>query len=82
MADKYVIAQKPNPPIIVAGIAWVVTLLTDGTIASVAQITMYVALLYWAYLEVTSGINAFRKILGLVAGAYASFQLVWLLLAL
>lgn len=68
---KVVIGQKPNLPIIV----WFLALLTHrllpaGTISNLADLISFGALFTWAWLELFSGANTFRRILGgVVLGA-------------
>lgn len=61
---SYPIAQFPNPPLLIAEGALVAALLTEGTAHNVARATFYAGLSAWAWLEVTDGVNAFRRVLG------------------
>ncbi len=67
--NGYVVAQAPNPPLIVALVAAVAGfLLEDGSTADgVARAIFYVGLTVWAYEEAAHGVNGFRRALG-VAG--------------
>ncbi|MFN6571795.1 hypothetical protein [Dendronalium sp. ChiSLP03b] len=61
-----VIAQMPNPPLIV----WIVTSLlalifTNGTINTVLNVVADGSLFTWAWLELFQGVNYFRRALGL-----------------
>ncbi|MBW4614692.1 MAG: hypothetical protein KME21_15725 [Desmonostoc vinosum HA7617-LM4] len=63
---KIVIAQMPNPPLIV----WVVTSLlglifTSGNINIVLDVLSNGSLFTWAWLELFEGVNYFRRALGL-----------------
>ena len=59
------VAQFPNPPLILAFLAAVVSWVAgDGSIYEVARAVFYVALTVWAWEEAARGVNAFRKILG------------------
>ncbi|MDZ8053034.1 MAG: hypothetical protein RMX68_003110 [Aulosira sp. ZfuVER01] len=64
---KIVIAQMPNPPLIV----WIVTSLlalifTGGKINTVLDVLANGSLFTWAWLELFEGVNYFRRALGLV----------------
>ena len=58
-------AQFPNPPLIVALLAAVVSWVAgDGSIYEIARAVFYVALTVWAWEEAVRGVNVFRKALG------------------
>ncbi len=66
-----VIAQRPNLPIII----WLITsILRHTTAGSSYVVALEVigtsALAIWAFLELVSGVNTFRKLLGLIVLAY------------
>lgn len=63
----YVVAQFPNAPLLVALVAAVVgALLEDGSVADdIVRVVFYIALAVWASLEATTGVNGFRKVLGI-----------------
>ncbi|MBH8574609.1 hypothetical protein I8752_16580 [Nostocaceae cyanobacterium CENA369] len=61
-----VIAQMPNPPLIV----WIVTsllslIITNGTINTVLDVVADGSLFTWAWLELFEGVNYFRRALGI-----------------
>lgn len=60
------LAQKPNAPIILAGLAFVARSVIDGQ--GLLQTVLFGinmgALGYWAYLELTSGATYIRRLLG------------------
>ena len=59
------VAQFPNPPLIVALVAVVVSWVAgDGSVYDGARAVFYVALTVWAWEEVARGVNLFRKVLG------------------
>ena len=59
------VAQFPNPPLIVALLAALVSwIAADGSIYEVARAVFYVALTVWAWEEATRGDSAFRNALG------------------
>jgi hypothetical protein len=70
MPRRYVIAQFPNRPLLLALAGAAVSHATDGATARHAATAARVALLWWSYEELTSGVNAFRRLLGAGAGAY------------
>ncbi len=58
------IIQKPNPPLIAAGVGFLIGRFTAGTLHKIG-ITLFTAtLIIWSYQEMTSGINWLRKLLG------------------
>ena len=59
------VAQFPNPPLIVAALAALVSwMVGDGSIYEVARAIFYVSLTVWAWEEASRGVNGFRKALG------------------
>ena len=59
------VAQFPNPPLIVALVAAVVSWVAgDGSVYDVARAVFYVALTVWAWEEAARGVNLFRRALG------------------
>lgn len=66
---RYVIAQFPNPPLLVALAGWTVAAVTDGTGHDAGEVVLTVGLVVWAVEEVAGGVNRFRRLLG--AGALA-----------
>ena len=77
--DKYgktVIAQKPNLPIFIAAIAWTISkLANEGEFQQFTSLVSNTSLIYWSYLEIFSGVNKFRKILGFTVGCFCVYQL-------
>ena len=61
-----VIVQKPNLPIIAAGISWVIKHVTSGELSAVFSTLTTALLMYWALLELFWGVNLYRRILGAV----------------
>ena len=62
---RIVIAQFPNWPLW----AWFAATLFEHTLAGgswllVARLISFAAIAYWAYLEIISGVNPFRRFLG------------------
>ena len=62
---RIVIAQFPNWPLW----AWLIATLLEhildiGDGVTLARLISFAAIVYWAYLEIVSGVNPFRKCLG------------------
>jgi hypothetical protein len=76
---RFPIIQFPNAPLVAAFIAGMVAGQTHGLGHAYAQSLSYLSLGVWAYLELVSGVNWFRRLLGL---GYASSTIVHLALAL
>ncbi|MDF5709910.1 MAG: hypothetical protein PUP90_20135 [Nostoc sp. S4] len=63
---KIVIAQAPNPPIILWAVASLLTLVfTSGKINVVLDVLANGSIFTWAWLELFQGVNYFRRALGL-----------------
>ncbi|MDL2363338.1 MAG: hypothetical protein QFB86_03080 [Patescibacteria group bacterium] len=58
--------QMPNAPLIAWIILKVASLLTDGPLSKYISIAAAIVLAIWAVLELKSGVNYFRRILGAV----------------
>lgn len=64
-AGKTVIAQKPNLPLIMWAIAKLLSLLpTSILVSELFSMIAFGSLFTWAWLEIFSGVNMFRKFLG------------------
>jgi len=59
-----IIFQKPNALLIIAAVGFAIDTLTEGSIHLLASTVFTIAILMWAYEEVTMGVNLFRKLLG------------------
>jgi len=71
------VAQFPNPPLIVALLAAVVSWIAgDGSIYEVARAVFYVALTVWAWEEAARGVNVFRRALGVGGLIYVVVGLI------
>ena len=73
--NGFVVAQFPNLPLWVWLVATIVSKLTSGTAESVALAIGVVALTAWAYLELSEGVNWFRRLLGVAALIYIVIRL-------
>jgi hypothetical protein len=62
-----VVAQMPNPPIIVWGVTSLLKLVfTSGVVNTGLDIVAFGSLFTWAWLELFQGVNYFRRALGFV----------------
>jgi hypothetical protein len=64
---RYPIFQPPNPPVLVAQGLRVVAAVSDGPVRSMALAGSRAALAWWAYGELTEGVNGVRRAIGAVA---------------
>jgi hypothetical protein len=62
---RFPLVQFPNVPLIVAFVAGEVAKHTHGPGHAYAMSISFLALAVWAYLELTGGVNWFRRMLGL-----------------
>lgn len=61
----HTVGQSPNRALWIALVALVVSLLVGGgAVNDLARIVLYLALAVWAYKELVSGVNLFRRVLG------------------
>jgi len=72
----FVLAQWPNPPLWVALAGALVARLGQGRVHDVATAVFFMGLTVWAYLEVTEGVNWFRRALGVAGLAYVLVRMV------
>jgi hypothetical protein len=61
---RFPVVQLPNPPLLLALAAWLVAALTTGTTHAYSRATFYTGLAVWAWAEAASGVNWFRRALG------------------
>jgi hypothetical protein len=64
------LAQFPNPPLILALAASLAGALTRGTPHRYSSAVFYLALGVWAYQEASTGVNWFRRLLGVGFAIY------------
>ncbi|HLI60430.1 MAG TPA: hypothetical protein VKV21_12270 [Solirubrobacteraceae bacterium] len=76
MVRGYVIAQRPNRPLMLAVAAAALARGTGGATARRAATAARLSLLWWSYEELVDGANAFRRLLGALGGAYCVSALV------
>ncbi|WP_041620663.1 hypothetical protein [Stanieria cyanosphaera] len=62
-----VIAQSPNPPIILWGVASLLKLVFTSGLTNIAlDLIAFGSLFTWAWLELFQGVNYFRRTLGFI----------------
>lgn len=66
----YPIAQFPNPPLIMALVALALRWVTPDSWTNALSAIGYVFLGVWAYLELSEGVNLFRRVLGAAGLVY------------
>lgn len=71
----YPIAQFPNPPLIIGLVALGLRYLASGAWADALGAIGYVFIGVWAYLELTAGVNLFRRVLGAAGLAYVVYAI-------
>lgn len=69
------VVQFPNAPLAVALVASVAGHFLDGKAHGVARALFFLGLGVWAYVELTQGVNWFRRVLGAVGLVYAVLRL-------
>jgi hypothetical protein len=69
------VAQFPNAPLLVALGGWLAAAVTDGTLHAYARAVLFAALAAWAWGELTSGANWFRRTLGAAGLGYVVVKL-------
>ncbi len=67
---SFPLAQFPNPPLLAALGGWLVAALTEGSVHSYARAVFYAGLAAWAWQELESGANWFRRTLGAAGLVY------------
>ncbi|MEL6383616.1 MAG: hypothetical protein AAFQ89_14410 [Cyanobacteria bacterium J06626_18] len=66
-SGNIVIAQKPNPPLLVWLAATLLSLLpVEGNVQIGLDAIAFGAIFTWAWLELFQGVNLFRRALGLI----------------
>ncbi len=61
---RFPIAQFPNPPLLLAFAGWGLGAVAGGTAHDVGRAVFTIGLALWAWLETVSGVNWFRRLLG------------------
>lgn len=76
---SFPVAQFPNPPLLLALAGWLLARLGSGSVHSTGRAVFYVGLSVWAWEELTSGVNWFRRLIGLGGLAWIVSQLAGLI---
>lgn len=64
---EIIIGQPPNLPILIWGVATLLKLVfTTGQVKIGLDLLAVSSLLYWSFLEITEGVNYFRRDLGVI----------------
>lgn len=63
---RIVIGQWPNWPLWLAICFKLLTLTNSHYLSLLSKWGMAITLIYWSYLEITSGVNNWRKVLGVI----------------
>jgi len=73
----YTLGQAPNLPVIIAVLAAVLSrFLADGSLAyGLSRAVFFVALTIWAWMELSEGVNGFRRVLGAAGLAFVIYSL-------
>ena len=72
---SFPVAQLPNAPLLVALGGWLVAAATHGSIHAYARSLFYAGLAAWAWQELVSGANWFRRALGAAGLVYVVAKL-------
>jgi hypothetical protein len=74
----YTVAQTPNPPLWLALVGWVISLLaSDGSLLyGIARSAFIIGLAVWAWWELFDGVNGLRRALGAAGLAIVIVSLV------
>lgn len=68
--NAIVLFQWPNIPLSIWIICTLVTAYTSGTVQNISSLIATISLVIWTLLEITTGVNYFRRMLGLIILAY------------
>ena len=68
------VAQFPNPPLLLAAAGWLVAAATEGIAHDLARAVFLAGLAVWAWLELTSGVNRVRRVMGAAGLVLVAFQ--------
>jgi len=67
---SFPIVQFPNAPLLIAFAASIIASATNGSVHEYARAASYLGLGVWAWLELTDGVNWFRRVLGAAGLVY------------
>jgi hypothetical protein len=63
---NFVIGQWPNKPLILALGLYVLRYIPNSLAQHISHWGVSIVLIYWAFLEITAGVNSWRRLLGLL----------------
>lgn len=66
------VVQLPNPPLLAALVAWSIATVSHGSLHAYARAAFYAFLAAWAWQELASGVNWFRRALGVASLVYVT----------
>lgn len=78
----YVIGQWPNKPLILALGLYVLRYFPNSTAQQFSHWGVAIVLIYWSFLEITSGVNRWRRFLGIIVMFSSSINLLELIASL
>lgn len=70
---KYAVVQWPNPPLYLWLISTAIAHFSEGKLHDGFSSLATAAIFTWAYLEITAGESQFRKVLGIIVLASATY---------
>lgn len=76
-SGKVVIGQWPNRPLWYAILFYFLQFVDFPYFGIASFWGVKLSLLYWAYLEIVSGVNGWRKLLGWVVAGYQVYQILF-----
>ncbi len=72
-----VLFQKPNKELIFAACGFAASFFTKGTLHLCALIVFTIFASIWAFQEITTGVNWFRKLLGVLALIFTTLFVIF-----
>jgi hypothetical protein len=73
---RFPIAQFPNPPLLLALAGWGLAMVAGGTAHDVGRAVSILGLAVWALEEALSGVNWFRRLLGVAVLVWTVSRLI------
>src|SRR4051812_37797097 len=69
---RFPVVQLANPPLLAALAGWCIAAVSHGSLHAYARAAFYAFLAAWAWQELASGVNWFRRALGVAGLAYVT----------
>jgi hypothetical protein len=69
---RFPLVQMPNAPLLAALTGWAIAAVSDGSLHAYARAALYAFLAAWAWEELASGVNWFRRALGVAGLVYVT----------